>query len=135
MRTFRSTALVTGLAALAAMLTAPAVLAAPPAHAAPGGRTAAASGDCSSGQLCVWPTADFGGKRQTYELSDTDIESCVTLPKGTAATSLANRTGRPVTTYQSAECAETGEFDTYPGGGSWVPRSPYQVRAFKIWER
>ncbi|MFI7103028.1 peptidase inhibitor family I36 protein [Streptomyces sp. NPDC050161] len=135
MRTFRSTALVTGLAALATALTAPAVLAAPPAHTAPGSRTAPTSGDCSSGQLCVWPTADFGGKRQTYELSDTDIESCVTLPKGTAAASLANRTGRPVTTYQSAECAETGEFNTYPGGGSWVPRSPYQVRAFKIWER
>ena len=53
---------------------------------------------------------------------------------GGDAQSLANRTGRPVTTYQSAECAETGEFETYPGGGTWTPRSPYQVRAFKIWE-
>ena len=57
------------------------------------------------------------------------------LPGDTGAAALANRTGRPVTTYQSAECAETAEFDTYPGGGSWVPRSPYQVRAFKVWER
>ena len=53
---------------------------------------------------------------------------------------LQSITGQPalqsaVTTYQSAQCAETGEYDTYPGGGSWVPRSPYQVRAFKVWER
>ena len=132
MRTLHTTALVTGLAALAAALTAPSALGAP---AAPGSSRTAASGDCAVGRLCLWPEEDFGGKRQTHELSDTDIESCVPLPKGTGAASLANRTGRPVTTYQSAECAETGEFDTYPGGGSWVPRSPYEVRAFKVWER
>ncbi|GAA3174415.1 MULTISPECIES: peptidase inhibitor family I36 protein [Streptomyces] len=134
MRTYRSTALVTGLAALAATLTAPTVLAAPAAHAAPGARSATA-GDCSKGQLCVWPDAEFGGKRRTFELADTDIDSCIPLPKNTTAASLANRTGRPVTTYQSAACAETGEFDTYPGGGSWVPSSPYRFRAVKIWER
>ncbi|MFF2811668.1 peptidase inhibitor family I36 protein [Streptomyces sp. NPDC058000] len=132
--TSRSAALVTGLAALAAALATPYILGTPAAHAAGGGRTATASGDCSAGQLCLWPKTDFGGRRQSYELSGTDIESCVTLPKGMTAASLANRTGRPVTTYQSAVCAETGEFDTYPGGGSWVPRSPYQVRAFKLWE-
>ncbi|MEU3710309.1 peptidase inhibitor family I36 protein [Streptomyces catenulae] len=132
MRIHRSTALVTGLAALAATLTAPTVLAAPAAHAASGG--SAASGDCAKGQLCVWPEAKFGGKRQTFELADTDIDSCISLPKGTTAASLANRTGRPVTTYQSATCAETGEFDTYPGGGSWLPSSPYRFRAVKIWE-
>ncbi|MFI1204232.1 peptidase inhibitor family I36 protein [Streptomyces sp. NPDC020883] len=134
-RTFRGAALATGLAALAAALATPSALGAPAARAATGGRAPAASGDCSTGQLCLWPQADFGGRRQTYELSGTDLESCVTVPKGTTVASLANRTGRPVTTYQSAVCAETGEFDTYPGGGSWVPRSPYQVRAFKLWER
>lgn len=40
-----------------------------------------------------------------------------------------------MTTYQSAECAETGEFETYPGKGTWVPQTPYEVRAFKLWER
>ncbi|MFJ9414298.1 peptidase inhibitor family I36 protein [Streptomyces sp. NPDC101227] len=134
-RTPHTTAIVTGLAALTAALAVSAALATPAAHAAAGGRTTPASGDCAAGRLCVWPSADFGGKRRTYELSDTDIESCVPLPGGSGAASFANRTGRPVTTYQSAECAETAEFDTYPGGGSWVPRSPYQVRAFKIWER
>ncbi|MFE6688226.1 peptidase inhibitor family I36 protein [Streptomyces sp. NPDC057743] len=132
-RTLRSTALVTGLAALAAVLVAPSALGAPAARTTGGGHAPAAGG-CSAGQLCLWARPEYGGPRQTYELSDTDLESCVTLPKGMTAASLANRTGRPVTTYQSAVCAETGEFDTYPGGGSWVPRSPYQVRAFKLWE-
>ncbi|REK90442.1 hypothetical protein DY245_10580 [Streptomyces inhibens] len=135
LRMSHTTALITGLAALTAALAVPPALGTPAAHAATGGRTGAASGDCAAGQLCVWPKADFGGERRTYELSDTDIESCVPLPEGSSAASLANRTGRPVTTYQSVECAETAEFDTYPGGGSWVPRSPYQVRAFKVWER
>ncbi|MFI6102764.1 peptidase inhibitor family I36 protein [Streptomyces sp. NPDC051310] len=91
-------------------------------------------GPCDTGQLCLWPKKDFRGARQAYELAGVDVESCVALPAGTAATALANRTGRPVTTYQSAECAETGEFETYPGGGTWVPESPYRVRAFKVWE-
>ncbi|GAA2598566.1 peptidase inhibitor family I36 protein [Streptomyces tubercidicus] len=135
LRTSRTTALLTGLlAVLTAALAAPATLGTPAAHAAAAGRTAA-SGACDAGQLCLWPKGDFGGARRTYELSGIDIESCVPLPKGSSAAALANRTGRPVTTYQSGECAETAEFDTYPGGGSWVPRSPYRVRAFKVWER
>ncbi|MCK7626727.1 peptidase inhibitor family I36 protein [Streptomyces sp. RS10V-4] len=135
-RTFRGTALVTGLAALAAALVTPAAHGAPAAaRAATGGRTAAASGECAAGRLCLWPKADFRGRPHHYELAGTEIESCVTLPQGMTAASFANRTGRPVTTYQSEVCAETGEFDTYPGGGSWVPRSPYQVRAVKLWER
>lgn len=89
---------------------------------------------CGPGELCLWGKADFRGARQVYDLSEIDIESCVALPEGGSAEALANRTGRPVTTYQSAECAETGEFDTYPGGGTWTPESPYRVRAFKVWE-
>ncbi|OEJ27040.1 proteinase inhibitor I36 SMPI [Streptomyces agglomeratus] len=91
-------------------------------------------GTCAPGELCLWQKPDFKGARQTHELSVVDIESCVPLPPGTDAQAVANRTGRPVTTYQSAECAETGEFETYPGGGTWVPQSPYRVRAFKVWE-
>ncbi|MFB7532602.1 peptidase inhibitor family I36 protein [Streptomyces sp. NPDC056178] len=98
-------------------------------HSAP-----ARPGACGSGQLCLWAKPDFTGARQIHELSTIDIDSCVPLPKGGQAQALVNRTGRPVTTYQSAECAETGEFETYPGGGTWVPRSPYQIRAFKVWE-
>ncbi|WP_432062288.1 peptidase inhibitor family I36 protein [Streptomyces sp. S1] len=92
-------------------------------------------GPCGPGRLCLWSKPDFKGRVQTHELATTDVDSCVALPAGTSAQSLANRTGRPVTTYQSAECAETGEFDTYPGKGTWVPQSPHEIRAFKIWER
>ncbi|HCA87421.1 MAG TPA: hypothetical protein DEQ61_19290, partial [Streptomyces sp.] len=104
------------------------------APARPAAGTGPSAGQCSAGELCLWERAEYGGSRSVHELSGTDIESCVALPAGASAGSLANRTGRPVTTYQSAECGETGEFDTYPGGGTWVPRSPYRVRAFKIWE-
>ncbi|GAA2641963.1 MULTISPECIES: peptidase inhibitor family I36 protein [Streptomyces] len=94
-----------------------------------------ALGACATGQLCLWAKPEFKGTRWTHELSTLDINSCTALPAGTSAQSLTNRTGRPVTTYQSAECAETGEFQTYPGDGVWLPQSPYQVRAFKVWER
>ncbi|MEU4065375.1 peptidase inhibitor family I36 protein [Streptomyces wedmorensis] len=146
------------LLAAAAVLTATAtttLLATPAAHAGPAARasqvasaartgpaaSAAAApagtllGACGPGRLCLWSKPDFKGKAQTHELATTDIDSCVALPPGTSAQSLANRTGRPVTTYQSAECAEAGEFETYPGRGTWVPQAPYEVRAFKIWER
>ncbi|MFJ4919490.1 peptidase inhibitor family I36 protein [Streptomyces sp. NPDC088725] len=91
-------------------------------------------GECGSGELCLWEKDDFRGTKRTHELAGMDMESCTPLPAGATASALANRTGRPVTTYQSEECAETGEFETYPGGGTWLPRSPYRVRAFKVWE-
>ncbi|SCF66558.1 peptidase inhibitor family I36 protein [Streptomyces sp. Ncost-T10-10d] len=114
---------------LAAALAVTALIPQAAAHSAP-----ARPGACGSGQLCLWEKPGFTGARQVHELSTIDIESCVPLPAGSKVQSLANRTGRPVATYQSAECAETGEFETYPGGGTWVPQSPYQVRAFKVWE-
>ncbi|MFE6098881.1 peptidase inhibitor family I36 protein [Streptomyces laurentii] len=128
-----------GALAACCLLTIPSTgAAAAPSAAAPaaaGARAGGVLGACGPGQLCLWPKADFKGRAQTYELSAVDIDSCTALPGGTSAQSLANRTGRPVTFYQSAECAETGEFETYPGKGVWAPQTPYQVRAFKIWER
>ncbi|WP_329018197.1 peptidase inhibitor family I36 protein [Streptomyces sp. NBC_00690] len=122
----RHTIALSALIALAALSTA----------LTPAGPALAATrlGECPTGALCLWERSGFGGARQLYELSGTDIESCIPLRAGTTAQSLANRTGRPVTTYQSAECQETGEFETYPGSGTWSPQSPYRVRAFKIWE-
>ncbi|MFE1547403.1 peptidase inhibitor family I36 protein [Streptomyces sp. NPDC058718] len=122
------TAVAAVLIALLGLLVAPAA----PAAAGPSGT---ALGACGPGRLCLWPKPDFKGRAQTHELATTDVDSCVALPPGASAQSLANRTGRPVTTYQSAECAEAGEFETYPGRGTWVPQTPYEVRAFKIWER
>ncbi|MEE1738581.1 peptidase inhibitor family I36 protein [Streptomyces sp. BE147] len=133
------TALVPPAVAMVPAGTAPKSAAVPKAAGVPKSAAAPKSagvalGSCGAGQLCLWRKPDFTGARQIHELSSVDIESCVPLPAGGEAQSLANRTGRPVTTYQSAECAETAEFETYPGGGTWTPRSPYQVRAFKIWE-
>ncbi|MEV7086908.1 peptidase inhibitor family I36 protein [Streptomyces sp. NPDC093085] len=125
--------------ALALTVLAPGTGAAAPKTTAP--KTAAPAapaprlGACAAGELCLWAREEFKGARWTHELSSTDIDSCVPLPAGSTAHSLANRTGRPVTTYQSATCDETGEFETYPGKGTWLPSSPYRVRAFKIWER
>ncbi|MEU3701297.1 peptidase inhibitor family I36 protein [Streptomyces anulatus] len=121
-------------AALAVTALVPQALAHDRAAATPERAPGVGLGACEAGSLCLWKKPDFTGTRHAYELSGVDIESCTPLPKGGDAESLANRTGRPVTTYQSAECAETGEFETYPGGGTWTPRSPYRVRAFKIWE-
>ncbi|MFD8011802.1 peptidase inhibitor family I36 protein [Streptomyces sp. NPDC058955] len=121
---------------LLAALPATAAPAAPVAQAVPAAPAAGtALGACGPGRLCLWPKPDFKGRPWTYELATTDLDSCVALPAGASAQSLAVRTGRPVTTYQSAECAETGEFETYPGRGTWVPQTPYEVRAFKLWER
>ncbi|KJY38738.1 peptidase inhibitor family I36 protein [Streptomyces katrae] len=128
MRTW-STARVTTLAA--ALLAACALI---PSTA--GGAHAAGSPPCATGELCLWAKPDFKGTRAVYDLSTLDINSCTTLPAGPPGyQALVNRTGRPVTTYQSAECAETGEFQTYPGDGILLPQSPYQIRAFKVWER
>lgn len=130
----RTTVLAAGLAVTALTALIPQALADDRAKTAAGTPSAVRLGTCEAGRLCLWKKPDFAGARQTYELSTVDIESCTALPEGGDAQSLANRTGRPVTTYQSARCGETGEFETYPGGGTWLPRSPYQVRAFKIWE-
>ncbi|MGW2224971.1 peptidase inhibitor family I36 protein [Streptomyces formicae] len=144
MRTTMPTAATTvAIAALAAAILTPAHAGAAtlPTHAgaaAPPTRAGATAPPrltgCGPGELCLWEKAGFKGVRKTFELSDIDIESCVALPEGGSAEALANRTGRPVTVYQSAECAETGEFNTYPGSGTWAPESPYRVRAFKVWE-
>jgi hypothetical protein len=131
-RTARMLGLALGALVLAALLP-QTVTPAPAASAAPAAPPRL--GKCAAGELCLWEKEDFKGARKTHELSGTDIDSCIPLPAGKAAHSLANLTGRPVTTYQSEECGETGEFETYPGGGTWTPRSPYRVRAFKIWER
>lgn len=124
------------VALVLAVLTVLAALVSPSPAAARQGSPGARGklGDCPAGQLCLWERPGFAGKRLTFELAGTEIESCVRLPGSFAAASYGNRTGRPVTVYQSAECDSTGEFHTHPSG-SWTPESAYQVRAFKLWER
>ncbi|GHF34495.1 hypothetical protein GCM10010218_14570 [Streptomyces mashuensis] len=134
MRAFRTAVPAVALAAALTAVTAGAAGAAPTAPAAqdrPAGD--GRLGPCAAGQLCLWPKPGFQGNRRVSELAGIQIESCTTLPQGTSAASFANRMGRPVTLYQSATCAETGEFATYPSG-TWVPEAAYPVRAYKVWE-
>ncbi len=112
----------------------PAASAAPVARSAVTHQGASKLGECSAGEMCVWEKQEFRGKRRTYELSSVSVGSCERLPEGMSARSFANRTGRPVTVYQSEECAETGEFHTHPSG-AWTPEAAYRVRALKVWER
>lgn len=93
-----------------------------------------AGADCGAGELCLWSQADYGGQRTSHELLTVTTQECTALPEGTASGSFVNRTGRPVTVYQSEVCDTTGDFRTYPSG-SWVPQAPYAVRAFTVWER
>jgi hypothetical protein len=113
---------------------APAASPAPAASEAAGPEAGPGLGECAAGELCLWAKPRFKGKRHTYERSGVRMGSCQRLPRGADAGSLANRTGRPVTVYESGECAETREFHTHPSG-SWTPEGAYKVRAFKVWER
>ncbi len=97
------------------------------------GTAAASERACERGQFCWWPGEAYRGRLARLDLATVNTGEC--LPLGKAARAFANRMTRPVTVYQSGECATEGEFDTYPGGGTFVPVAPYVVRAIQIWER
>ncbi|WP_134713441.1 peptidase inhibitor family I36 protein [Saccharomonospora xinjiangensis] len=88
---------------------------------------------CETGEFCVWPHADYGGPIVRLDLRNTNPDECRPLPDGVAARSFANRIDRHVTVYQDGECSTEADFSTYPGPGTFVPRSPYVVRAVQIW--
>ncbi|MGW5054180.1 peptidase inhibitor family I36 protein [Actinokineospora sp. NPDC004072] len=92
---------------------------------------ASAAVDCSRGELCLWSDTSFRGTMIRLTLADTNLAECV--PIGVMAHSFINRLNRPVSVYQSLECATEGEFDTYPGGGTYVPSAPFVVRGVQIW--
>lgn len=88
---------------------------------------------CESGEFCVWPEADYGGSIARFDLRDINPEECVPLPGDLEANAFANRIDRHVTVYQDRECSTEADFSTYPGPETFVPRSPYIVRAIQIW--
>ncbi|MGQ0838245.1 peptidase inhibitor family I36 protein [Actinokineospora sp.] len=101
------------------------------------GGTTAATADparCDRGELCLWSASAYRGDLIRVSLSTTNPDECVPVPSGLDARSFANLLRRPVTVYQSAECATEGEFDTYPGGGTYVPYAPFVVRGLQIWQ-
>ncbi|QRP48191.1 peptidase inhibitor family I36 protein [Amycolatopsis sp. FDAARGOS 1241] len=106
--------------------------AAPPASAHPAS-PAGADPACAVGELCLWNAETYSGQTQHYDLRTANPEDCIPLPEGFEAHSFANRLTRDVTIYQSEECTTEGDFTTYPGGGTYVPQSPFVVRAIKIW--
>lgn len=89
---------------------------------------------CDRGALCLWTHEGYRGAALRLSLVTTNPGECVPLPAGFAARSFANRISRHVTVYQGGECETEGEFDTYPGGGTYVPEAPYVVRAVQIWD-
>lgn len=89
---------------------------------------------CERGEFCVWPGEDYTGTVTSVALDDANPGECVPLPAGADGRAFANRTARPVTVYQGRDCGTEGEFDTYPGLGTFVPEAPYVVRGVEIWE-
>lgn len=90
---------------------------------------------CERGEFCLWPAEAYQGEILRIALENTNPGECVPLPEGFDVRSFANRSKRPVTVYQGRDCATEGEFDTYPGGGTFVPEAPYVVRGVQIWEQ
>jgi hypothetical protein len=89
---------------------------------------------CERGEFCLWPGEEYSGDIHRFALENANPGECVPLPDAVDARSFANRTARPVTVYQGRDCATEGEFDTYPGGGTFVPVAPYVVRGVQIWD-
>ncbi|WP_167176251.1 peptidase inhibitor family I36 protein [Saccharomonospora amisosensis] len=92
-----------------------------------------AAHSCQKGEFCSWPEADYGGAITRFDLRNTNPEECVPFPDGFEANAFANRIDRHVTVYQDRECSTEADFSTYPGPETFVPRSPYIVRAIQIW--
>lgn len=88
---------------------------------------------CTQGEFCGWSDESYGGQVQRQDLRNSNPEECIPLPDSFEATSFANRTNRQITVYQDAECSTEGDFSTYPGDGTFVPKAPYVVRAIQIW--
>ena len=88
---------------------------------------------CEQGEFCLWTEQDYGGTIVRLDLRNTNPEKCRPLPDGVEAHAFGNRIDRHVTVYQDRNCSTEGDFSTFPGPGTFVPQSPYLVRAVKIW--
>jgi hypothetical protein len=89
---------------------------------------------CERGEFCLWPTESYEGEAFRVALENANPNECVPLPEDFDGRSFANRSKRAVTVYQGRDCSTEAEFDTYPGGGTFVPEAPYVVRGVQIWE-
>jgi Peptidase inhibitor family I36 len=89
---------------------------------------------CERGEFCLWWLEGYRGAITRVSLDTANPGECVPLPGRFEGRSFANRSSRQVTVYQDRSCSTEGEFDTYPGLGTYVPEAPYVVRAVQIWE-
>lgn len=85
---------------------------------------------CPDEQFCAYPGDEYRGER--VRIDSSPLEQCRALPANPEVKSFVNRTGRPVTVYQDANCDTHAEFATYPEG-TFVPRSAFVARAIKVW--
>lgn len=90
---------------------------------------------CGADRFCYWPEPEFPGKPRILDLATEPTNVCIPLAKSDEARSFVNRTDREITLYQDGHCGTNGAFRTYPGGGTYVPRAPYVVRAIEVWNR
>lgn len=104
------------------------------AGAATAAADAGGAGRCERGELCLWARAEYRGTMVRVSLEAASPGECVPLPAGFEGRSFANRMSRYTTVYQGRGCSTEGEFDTYPGGGTYVPEAPYVVRGVQVWD-
>lgn len=89
---------------------------------------------CDNGEFCTWQKSHYRGKIHRIDLRSANIGECIPLTEDTDGRSFANRTSRDITAYQGRDCSTEADFTTYPGGGTYVPDTPFVVRAIQIWE-
>jgi hypothetical protein len=89
---------------------------------------------CTAGEFCLWSQESYAGDTRHFDLRTGNPSDCIPLAEGFESHSFVNRMTRDVTIYQGEDCTTEGDFHTYPGGGTYVPQSPFVVRAIKIWE-
>ncbi|GLW92638.1 peptidase inhibitor family I36 protein [Actinokineospora globicatena] len=92
---------------------------------------AAASPFCDRGEFCVWSGISFRGESGKFGIGSSAVGECIVL--GRESRSLANLLRHDVTVYESPECATEADFTTYPGLGTYVPTTPFVVRAIQLW--
>ncbi|WP_026422329.1 peptidase inhibitor family I36 protein [Actinokineospora inagensis] len=91
----------------------------------------AAQVPCERGELCLWAGSSFRGEVGKFGLGTVTEGECV--PVGRDTRSFVNWLRRDVTVYESPDCATEADFTTYPGLGTYVPESPFVVRAIQVW--
>lgn len=90
--------------------------------------------ECAADRFCYWPEPDFPGKPRVLNLSDEAGGVCIPFAFEDEARAFVNNSRHEVTLYQDGHCGTNGEFRTYPGRGTYVPESPYVVRAIEVWK-